>query len=427
MGLLDQLEGCIGSEDVQEYEDEEDELEEVIFGKDDEIPILENGDRHELLEKTRKWSLKPMTKENSLGAILFWSISLDIDKQIIIIRHGHQESDKIQEEHLEVELNKSGRNFEEQAIIAIMNRRLNKIRDGYRSEDDPPPMKGPMLANIYREKTTLNYPVGVTVKIDGIRCVIGHKEGRLMYRSKKNKEYCHIHEVFDKDIEVFYRYFPPSLDIDGEMYSHKLTFNEITSIFKREINTDHDLIRKSIKYYIFDCNGDGPFEDRFSKLLRAYKKYIKDPDATGIIELVNVVWSRSEEETDRYYKWVLDKGFEGLMIRKLGIAHKESESAYKPGQRCNNILKLKPIIDEEAVVVGIRGGRGREKDKALLIVKDERGNVFSTRPAAGFDLREKWFKDPSLIVGKTVTIEYDSLTEKNIPRQPRSKGFRDYE
>jgi DNA ligase-1 len=147
-----------------------------------------------------------------------------------------------------------------------------------------------------------------------------------------------------------------------------------------------------------------------------------------MITLVNVIWAQDPVELDSYYEYVLRKGFEGVMIRKLGISSdKETESTYKPGQRCNNILKLKPIMDEEALVVGVVGASGREKEKALLKVKDIRGNVFLTRPAADFKLREKWFHNPELIMNKVVTIEFDSLSEKGVPRQPRSKGFRDYE
>lgn len=425
MDILSQLEGC-ESEVEEDVHSPDDEM--VTFSRDDDIPILENGDRHLELERVRMWQFKPMTKENSLGATLVWTIALDLDKHLIIVRHGHLSSDKIQTEEVEVELNTSGRNFEEQALVVMRNRSLKKYREGYRSDGDPPPMKGPMLANIYREgKTRLNFPVALTVKLDGIRCVIGLDGDGVKYRSKQNKVYPHLHPVFDKDIEVFYRYFPPYLELDGEMYSHSLTFNEISSVFRREKHTDHSLMREHIKYHLFDCNGDGVFEERFEKLLSAYKKYASDPDNTGSIVLVNCVWAQSPEEMDDYYRYVLEHGFEGLMIRKLGISHSAKESIYKPGQRCNNILKLKPIMDEEALVVGVVGASGREKDKALLKVKDVRGNVFLTRPAADFKLREKWFHNPELIIGKVVTIEFDSVSEKGVPRQPRSKGFRDYE
>ena len=426
MDLLSELEGCVSdaeSEDVIERE------EIVVFSRDDDIPILENGDSHPELERVGKWRFKDMMIEDACGKTRVWSIALDLKKKVIITEHGHLGSDKIQREEADVELNTSGRNFEEQALIVMRNKSLKKYREGYRSEGDPPPMKGPMLANIYRPgKTRLKFPVGATVKIDGIRVVTGIRGDDINYRSKQNKVYPHLHPVFDNDIEVFYRYFPPYLELDGEMYSHKLTFNEISSVFRKEKNTDHKLMRNELKYYLFDCNGTGSFEQRFEMLLTAYKGYASDPDCQGMITLVNVIWAQDPYELDSYYEYVLRKGFEGVMIRKLGISSdKETESTYKPGQRCNNILKLKPIMDEEALVVGVVGASGREKEKALLKVKDIRGNVFLTRPAADFKLREKWFHNPELIMNKVVTIEFDSLSEKGVPRQPRSKGFRDYE
>ena len=52
-----------------------------------------------------------------------------------------------QVERVEVVTNTSGRSVFEQALLEINNRYLNKHRQGYRAENEPPALKGPMLAN----------------------------------------------------------------------------------------------------------------------------------------------------------------------------------------------------------------------------------------------------------------------------------------
>ena len=159
-------------------------------------------------------------------------------------------------------------------MIQVNNRYLKKHREGYRSENEPKGIDGPMLAHKYEHgKTKLKYPVGCTVKLDGIRCLIRQNNDNIIYRSRNNKEYKHL-IVFDDCMKKFFEYLPPSIELDGEMFSESLTFNEISSIFRREKNTDNEKIKKYIKYYIFDCNIDSPYEERMENFVKFISKIL---------------------------------------------------------------------------------------------------------------------------------------------------------
>ena len=375
-------------------------------------------------EGCEKWAYKPMTKTNANGSLVMWKIGFENPE--IVIRHGHVDG-AIQVERVEVVTNTSGRSVFEQALLEINNRYLNKHRQGYRAENEPPALKGPMLANKFElNKTKLSYPVGCTVKLDGIRCLIRRTDEGIMYRSRNNKEYKHL-SVFDESMNQLMDLLPPGVELDGEMFSEDLTFNEISSVFRREKNTDNELIKKHIKYYVFDCNIEKSYEDRWGLLLDAYKKLdIED----NMIVLVNTFWAYSQDDIQKFHQHAREKGFEGTMIRKLYVANQTpkglKDSLYLSGRK-SNILKYKDIEEEEGDIIGVEQGKGREVGIALVKLRDVRGNEFVVRPSGTFEKRKQWFENPSLIIGKKMTYQYQNLSETGVPRFPVGKGIRDYE
>lgn len=377
-------------------------------------------------EQAEEWYYKPIYKENMNGAVMLWKIGF-VNPNIIVY-HGHKDG-AIQKEVVEVELNNSGRDIYEQSIIQINNRYLRKHREGYRGENEPPAIKGPMLAHKYEHgKTKLNYPIGCTVKLDGIRCLIRRDE-KIIYRSRNNKEYKHL-SVFDDCMNAFFDALPPSIELDGEMYSDTLTFNDISSVFRKEVNTDNEEIKRYLRYHIFDCNIESPYEDRWKILVDAYKRMCKTFNGINLIIIVNTFWAKNENELLNFHKFARSKGFEGTMIRKLYISDKTPKgyksSLYLSGRK-NNILKLKDMEEEEGEIIGIEEGKGREKGIALIRVRDPRDNEFTVRPAATFEQRKIWFDDPSLIIGKKMTYQFQNLSEFGVPRFPVGKDIRDYE
>jgi DNA ligase-1 len=98
-------------------------------------------------------------------------------------------------------------------------------------------------------------------------------------------------------------------------------------------------------------------------------------------------------------------GWEGLMLRKNDI--------YK-GKRSSDILKVKSFVDAEYTVVSAQFSinrvivNGKEVEEEMLknIVIEHKG--FQVDVGSGFsqEQRRKYFKNPELIVGKTVNVQY---------------------
>lgn len=388
---------------------------------DTTFPIFSRVDN---ISPCNKFKYKPIFKDNLNFSLMTWQIGWE--EPNILVEFGLVDGLK-QTEKIIVEA-KSNRTLFEQALLEIQSRYNKKYREGYRTPDDKPPLKGPMLAQKYvYNKTKLSFPVGVTVKLDGIRCLVRYDD-KVYYRSRNNKDYNHL-DMFDNDIKLFLSFLQPNIEIDGEMFSEHLNFNKIASIFRKEVNTDSDSIKENIKYYIFDSNEDFPYEQRWKRLLDAYTQYL-DKDNNNMIVLLNTMWASSHQDIQKIHDKAIENGFEGSMIRKCYFSDKTDagyeRSLYQPGRR-TNILKYKNMIDEEATIEKIISGKGREAGKALLGVRDIRNNFFFVRPSYPFAEREKWYNDPSLVLGKQITIVYQELSEDGVPRFPVGKVIRDYE
>ena len=163
----------------------------------------------EIPNNTDEWYYREMYKDNMNGAKMIWKIGFNNPN--IIVHHGHKDG-AIQKEVVEVELNNSGRNIYEQSVIQINNRYLKKHREGYRCENEPSAIKGPMLAHKFQlGKTEIHYPIGCTAKLDGIRCLIRRDGDKIIYRSRNNKEYKHL-DIFNDSMNSFLIFYHRGLN-----------------------------------------------------------------------------------------------------------------------------------------------------------------------------------------------------------------------
>lgn len=97
--------------------------------------------------------------------------------------------------------------------------------------------------------------------------------------------------------------------------------------------------------------------------------------------------------------------WEGLMVRK--------DVPYE-GKRTNNLLKIKPFRDDEYVVTGIIEGditynttSGSEIIHGVsALTIEHKGNVVKVGSGLTRAQREAWVVNPSLIIGKTINVQY---------------------
>jgi DNA ligase-1 len=109
-------------------------------------------------------------------------------------------------------------------------------------------------------------------------------------------------------------------------------------------------------------------------------------------------------ELQRWLAEVIAAGGEGLMLH-------EADAPYVTG-RSEVLLKLKPQLDAEAVVVAHLPGKGRHAGRlGALQVRNDEGLTFAIGSGLTDDLR-----DHPPAIGSLVVYRYRGLTPKGVPR-----------
>jgi DNA ligase D-like protein (predicted 3'-phosphoesterase) len=256
------------------------------------------------------------------------------------------------------------------------------------------------------------------VKWDGIRA-ISYVNDDLSIRSRNDKElrynFPELEELKD---------LASNAVLDGEIVVMKEGSTDFQTLIERsKVNSPRDIEYMSREfpatYVVFDIL------ERIGK------------------PLINLTISLFvEEEGETYYQEALKKGVEGIMAKK-------KDSAYTPGVRSNNWLKIKKLLSCDCVIFGYTAGEGNreetfgalilglyEKDKPTYVGKVGTGfsqtsmkNMMELfrrletqeKTLEGVDAPEKvtWLK-PELVC----EIVYQTVTKDDRLRMPRFRVLR---
>jgi len=190
----------------------------------------------------------------------------------------------------------------------------------------------------------------------------------------------------------------PAAPLDGELWLGRGRFEDLAGIVRRSAAVD--AAWRQVKYMAFDLRvGTGPFEQRVAALSRlvadaAFPQFQAMPQRR--------VADRGELR--RWFDEVVREGGEGLMLHR-------ADAAWRPG-RSDALLKLKPLADAEAVVVGHVPGRGRHEGRlGALQVRTAEGIEF----LLGTGLTDAQRARPPG-VGATIVYSYRGRTASGVPR-----------
>ena len=296
------------------------------------------------------------------------------------------------------------------------------------SKEDVKKMLKPMLAlEMDVEDPGVKFPAYIQPKLDGVRCLIYLQNGKLVFQSRQNT----IYEPFEHlvpELNTLLSSFKDQTDLilDGELYTHGMAFEKITSIVRRSKTKHPDVL--TIQYHIYDCfySGDGNIQknkicytDRYSALTDAFGK--------SIYQNVVLVETHEVQTIDEVEKWhthftTLQAPYEGVMIRGMN-------SPYKQQGRSKDLLKYKKFHDDEFVVIGHHEGTGAHKGTPIFECnsKSKEGKTFSVTMHGTIDSRKKMLEHVQSYYGKMLTVKYQEISADGAPRFPVGIAFRDYE
>jgi DNA ligase-1 len=228
-------------------------------------------------------------------------------------------------------------------------------------------------------------PYLVSEKYDGARALW---DGRtLRFRSGR--------EV--RAPEWFTERLPPHR-LDGELWLGRGRFDALSGIVRKTEPLDAEW--RELRYMVFELpQAEGTFAQRHAQLRR-----LVEAAHCPALQAVTQVRVADRAALQRALHDVTRGGGEGLMLHR-------ADAPYLTG-RSDALLKLKPLLDTEAIVVGHVPGQGKYAGMmGALELQTPAGLRF--RLGSGFS--DALRRDPPPL-GSTVTYTYRDVTPSGLPR-----------
>ena len=241
-----------------------------------------------------------------------------------------------------------------------------------------------LLANVLGENVD---PAAylVSEKFDGVRATWDGKT--LRFRSGRTVN----------APDWFMAKLPPE-KLDGELWAGRGTFERLSGYVRKTLPADDDW--RQIKYMVFELpDRAGTFVDRARRIQEIVAE-AKWPQLVAVEQLRIADRAALKRKLDE----VVGGGGEGLMLHL-------ANAPYVTG-RSDVLLKLKPLLDTEAKIVGHIAGKGKYAGQmGALRVEMPDGKRFNI--GTGFSDAVRKAPPP---VGTLITYTYRGITNKGTPR-----------
>ena len=190
----------------------------------------------------------------------------------------------------------------------------------------------------------------------------------------------------------------PRHALDGELWLARGQFDRLSGTV-RQLEPGADAWRQ-LRYHLFDLPGEGGAFAQRATRLRALVREASLAQLVAVPQFRVATARALQQRLDE----VLRIGGEGLMLHR-------ADALWQSG-RSGALLKLKPLHDAEAVVIGHQPGRGKHAGRlGALRVRTPDGVEFDL--GTGFSDAEREAPPP---LGSAVTYTFRGLTERGVPR-----------
>lgn len=244
------------------------------------------------------------------------------------------------------------------------------------------------LASVYDNEMDVNEFL-VSEKYDGIRAI--WKDGKLQSR---NGNTLHAPAWFLAGL--------PEVWLDGELWSRRQNFEFVASTVSKQKPIDSQW--KKIHYMIFDAPNT---TQNFHQRATFYTQLVNDLDLDHVKPVKQFQISSNAALSSLLAKYT-KAGAEGLMLHR-------AQAMFTDG-RSHNILKLKPYMDAEAIVLEYRPGKGKYKGlMGAIKVRWQKGRneTVEFKIGTGFSDEDRANPPP---IGSIITFKYHGFTSNKIPR-----------
>lgn len=259
-------------------------------------------------------------------------------------------------------------------------------------------------------------------KLDGVRCIaiVDTENQTVQFMSRQGKEFTSLNNLKQSMLDICDEYIGKMV-FDGELCAVDANGNEdFAGAVKRVTKKDQQA--DDIKYCIFDIlpydvfiAGEDtrettfPFQDRYKLYTELYMTHMYVGDVAKYIMPLIQERINTQDDFDKWTDAVSENDWEGFMLRR--------DVPYKAG-RTKDLIKVKKFQDAEYIVENVINGTAvyneggmKEYDIVSALVIRHKDNVVKVGSGLSKEQRLAWFKDPSLIIGKTITVQYFEETQ----------------
>lgn len=245
-------------------------------------------------------------------------------------------------------------------------------------------------------------PYIVQPKYDGVRCrALRTETGTLLLSSEENIIFSvpHLNELLNKIANL------PN-ELDGELYCHGMSFEDIVSITSRTQNLHPD--HKRIQYHVFDVVNDAPQMQRQLTIeqLRGISPWLAVAPFYLCYNLEQVLSA---------YDKIIEDHYEGIIVRHLNNLYERKRSTL--------VMKFKPKKQDEYEITGYQeeiDKEGMEKGSlGALVCKSGDGNLFNVGTGFSAEQRQILWEVRETLPGRLARVKYQHITSgRAVPRFP---------
>lgn len=339
---------------------------------------------------------------------------------------------------------------EQQADLEAQGRIKKQIDKGYRHTKEELENL-PVLAMLSKDHTkdgkeeNIEDGVFISDKLDGVRClakcklVEGEKDITLESRTGQPYDVPHI-------VEELMNIMEPGDVLDGELYVHGPSLQEITSAVKRtdpakkvaaaykkmqkasggdgyeDAQAEYaeaimiGNLREDLEFHVFDfVVMDTPFEERL-ELLNDYTNGRFSADHTGYIVAVPYQYVDNLEDLTTQLHDCIKRGYEGIMYRT-------KDGLYESGKRSAGLWKFKLFMDSEFLILEVEPKK--DDGSAFVVQNDLNDKTFSVTLGSMLE-RAEFLANKELYIGKLITVQYQARYKDTLlPQFPTGKVIRE--
>ena len=264
-------------------------------------------------------------------------------------------------------------------------------------------------------------------KLDGVKALFYYKDREIHTASRGGGDYdaatTHLRE-YQPLIDFFKA--NPTVILDGELFVRGKTLQQISGAARMEKNAyDCDWLQ----YWVYDCydtaNPDMIANERYKFLIEELNHkfgifvYLTIDD-DSIKDPIRILGHESTSGWDNmkalHDKWVAE-GFEGAVIT-------DPSKPYKPGSRCNNLIKIKQYKSEDFKVIGYKLGLRGSEDMTFTCELED-GRTFEAMPCGDRATKAEYVKNfENKYKGHKAECTFFNYSDDGIPTQPKMRVFR---